>query len=175
MDSSNHRLNLVIASPCPVDWNSMVGDDRVRFCRNCQQHVFHVSSMQPEEIESLVEKMEGRLCVRYFRRADGGVMMRDCPEAGKQIRRRSAALGLGLGFAMLLGLINWLAAISNSSSESRGWRGFREQEPFRTIMEWFAPTPAPVFMGKLCWSPPDGSADTPQPGTASSGSSPDRN
>ncbi len=28
-----------IASPCAADWSAMEGDERVRFCRACQQNV----------------------------------------------------------------------------------------------------------------------------------------
>ncbi len=31
--NSLHRLT--VTSPCSQDWNSMVGNDRVRFCEHC--------------------------------------------------------------------------------------------------------------------------------------------
>ena len=30
---------IYIASPCKVDWDSMTGDERTRFCQQCQLHV----------------------------------------------------------------------------------------------------------------------------------------
>src|SRR5579862_5731482 len=29
-----------VAAPCPADWESMTGDERSRFCGQCQKHVY---------------------------------------------------------------------------------------------------------------------------------------
>ena len=36
--------NIRIASPCPADWNQMIGDSRVRACAACKKNVFNLSS-----------------------------------------------------------------------------------------------------------------------------------
>jgi hypothetical protein len=75
-----HPLDSIsIASPCQVDWNSMHGDNQVRFCGECKLNVYNLSGMSREEAETLIQNSEGRLCVRYFQRHDGTVITQDCP------------------------------------------------------------------------------------------------
>jgi hypothetical protein len=94
---------LSIAAPCPASWDGMRGDDRVRFCDGCQLNVYNLSGMTTAEATALVSGSEGRLCTRFFRRADGTVLTRDCPvglaaRVGRQVRGAAvwffAALGL---------------------------------------------------------------------------------
>lgn len=42
-----------IASPCSADWDRMCGDDRVRFCPECQLNVYNFSAMTPAEVETV--------------------------------------------------------------------------------------------------------------------------
>jgi hypothetical protein len=77
-----HPLNtLQVARPCSADWNAMRGTDRVRHCAACGLHVYDLSAMTAADALALVEQTEGRLCVRFYRRADGTLLTRDCPEA----------------------------------------------------------------------------------------------
>ena len=66
--------NLKVASPCSADWDRMAGDDRKRFCGDCKLHVYNLSGMTKYDAENLLRLSEGRLCVRYFQRADGTVL-----------------------------------------------------------------------------------------------------
>jgi hypothetical protein len=96
--------NIKIASPCSADWNAMSGDERTRFCAECGKHVYNVSAMTRREASALVAKTEGRLCVRFYRRADGTVLTQDCPvglraRAARVRRRLSWAVSGLLGFA----------------------------------------------------------------------------
>ncbi|HJZ65671.1 MAG TPA: carboxypeptidase-like regulatory domain-containing protein [Candidatus Acidoferrum sp.] len=68
-----------IASPCSADWNRMSGDDRLRFCPECQLNVYNFSAMQSGEIEALVSAKTGRLCARFYQRPDGTMLTQDCP------------------------------------------------------------------------------------------------
>ena len=71
--------DIQIATPCPAKWEDMTGDDRTRFCGQCNLHVYNIVSMTGPEAETLIRQTEGRLCVRLHRRADGTVLTRDCP------------------------------------------------------------------------------------------------
>src|SRR5688500_1287098 len=98
-----------VAATWPADWGRMVGDEGVRFCGSCSLHVYNLSGMTRREAESLVTNSEGRLCVRFFRRADGSILTRDCPVGLAAVRRRVArvagsALSAALGFFAGLGL-----------------------------------------------------------------------
>jgi len=68
-----------IASPCPANWEKMAGDDRVRYCPECQLNVYNFSAMKPAEIERIVAQREGRLCAGFYQRADGTMLTSNCP------------------------------------------------------------------------------------------------
>ncbi|MEM7205146.1 MAG: hypothetical protein AAF628_33135 [Planctomycetota bacterium] len=97
---------LRISAPCPASWDQMAGDDRTRFCDQCQLNVYNLGGMTREEGEALVRNAEGRLCVRLVRREDGTVMTQECPVG---LRRRlvrgavRAAALCGVLFGTLLG------------------------------------------------------------------------
>ena len=93
-----------IASPCKTDWRAMAGGDTVRFCGECQLNVYNISNMTAEQAATLIERADGRLCVRLYKRADGTVITRDCPvglrAAMRRLRRRAGAvLAAALSFA----------------------------------------------------------------------------
>jgi hypothetical protein len=107
-----------VAAPCPADWERMVGDERVRFCGQCSLHVYNLSGMTKREAEGLVANAEGRLCVRYYSRADGSVLTRNCPVGLRALKRRvsriaGAALSAVIGFFAGVGLNFGLNAGSN--------------------------------------------------------------
>ena len=81
--------NIKIASPCSADWNEMFGDDRKRFCGDCKLNVYNLSGMAKNEAEALVMNAEGRLCVRFYRRADGSVITQDCPVGWAKVKQRT--------------------------------------------------------------------------------------
>jgi hypothetical protein len=68
-----------VASPCPADWQKMSGDERVRFCPECNLNVYNFSAMTAAEVERIVSRTEGRLCARFYQRADGTVLTKNCP------------------------------------------------------------------------------------------------
>jgi hypothetical protein len=101
-----------VAAPCPADWEKMVGDERMRYCGQCSLHVYNLSGMTKREAEGLVANAEGRLCVRYYRRADGSILTRNCPVGLRAVKQRvsriagatlSAVLGFFAGFGLDLG------------------------------------------------------------------------
>jgi hypothetical protein len=90
--------NVQIAAPCPASWDEMTGNDRVRFCRQCEKSVYDLSAMRRDEAEALLSEKEGKICVRLYRRADGTVLTADCPVGVRRRRRRrliAAAVGGG--------------------------------------------------------------------------------
>src|SRR5713226_4998463 len=100
--------NVRVASPCPADWDRMIGGDRARFCGQCELNVYNLSVMSTPEAESLIARTEGRLCVRYFRRKDGSIITQDCPVGLRALKQRAlrikrAVASLVLGFLAGLG------------------------------------------------------------------------
>lgn len=90
---------IAVASPCNASWDDMVGDDRVRFCLQCDKNVFNLSAMSREDAEGLLEaRAGGEMCVRYYQRADGTIMTSDCPVGQKKkVRKRLALAVAGAG------------------------------------------------------------------------------
>ena len=100
--------NIRVASPCSADWAKMSGDERTRHCGDCKKNVYNISAMTRDEAEALIVEKEGRLCLRYFQRADGTILLKDCTIGVRRKRRRrvivagAAALiagGAALAFA----------------------------------------------------------------------------
>jgi hypothetical protein len=81
--------NIKIASPCSADWNTMYGNDRMRFCGDCKLNVYNLSGMPRDEAENLVMNAEGRLCVRFYRRADGTIITENCPVGWAKVKARA--------------------------------------------------------------------------------------
>ena len=92
-----------VASPCEVDWDQMIGSERVRFCGQCSLNVYNLSAMTRADAESLIASTEGRLCVRFYRRRDGSIITDDCPVGLRAIRRRVSYIARAVG-SMVLGL-----------------------------------------------------------------------
>src|SRR5215510_8021258 len=105
--------HLRIAAPCSANWDQMFSfeDKRVRFCSQCNLNVYNLSGMSRNEAETLITKTEGRLCVRFYRRADGSILTQNCPVGLKVIKRRVVWLGqvfhgMVLSLLFILGLHN---------------------------------------------------------------------
>lgn len=89
--STKHAANidrLRIATPCPISWEQMTGDSRVRFCGHCRLNVYNIFELNRSEAEALIASTEGRLCARLFRRADGTVLTKDCPVGLRALKMR---------------------------------------------------------------------------------------
>ncbi|CAN5896913.1 hypothetical protein BH11MYX2_BH11MYX2_24120 [soil metagenome] len=97
--------NIRVATPCSADWNQMTGDERARHCGECKKDVFNLSGMTRDEAQALMIEKNGQLCVRYFQRKDGTILLKDCSIGISQKRKRrviAAGAMLLLGGAALL-------------------------------------------------------------------------
>lgn len=93
--------NIRIASPCKANWEQMAGDERVRHCAECDLDVYNFSAMTRREVEHLVQEREGRLCARFYRRADGSMLTQDCPVGFRaRVRRVSRVAGAAIAAAL---------------------------------------------------------------------------
>jgi len=112
--------NIRIASPCSANWDEMFGNERMRFCRDCKLNVYNLSGLSREEAENLVMNVEGRLCVRFYRRTDGTVLTENCPVGWARVKQRAnvvttAAFSLILSF---FGAIFFLSLFSKQGDTS---------------------------------------------------------
>jgi len=90
-----------VASPCNVDWDSMYGNERVRFCDQCKLNVYNLSEMTKTEAERLVSQAEGRVCIRYYQRRDGSILTKNCPVGLAAIKRRLSRVASAIGSTLL--------------------------------------------------------------------------
>ncbi|HEY9785679.1 MAG TPA: hypothetical protein V6D17_09780 [Candidatus Obscuribacterales bacterium] len=84
--------SIQIAAPCSVDWNSMSGDERIRFCQQCKLNVYNISEMSKKEAVELIRKSEGRTCIRMYKRCDGTVITDNCPVGLRRLRDKTRAI-----------------------------------------------------------------------------------
>ena len=134
--------NVRVAAPCNADWDAMIGNDRSRFCGQCNLNVYNLSSMTRSEAESLIARSEGRLCVRFYRRADGSILTENCPVGLRALRRRVSSVYKAIASAVLsffagLGIYESLSALSILSPPPR----------YQTMGVMVAPRSLPVLTG----------------------------
>jgi len=91
---------LTIPNPCNADWDSMSGNDRVRFCEHCNLHVTDLSAMTRSKAMRLVARSRGRLCVRYVPGPVSRVLTSG-PEKLYRIGRRVSRIAAGAFTATL--------------------------------------------------------------------------
>lgn len=150
---TNPLNNIKIASPCSQDWNEMIGTQRSRFCGECKLNVYNLSGMSRNEAENLLLNSEGRLCVRFFKRADGIILTKDCPVGWQAIKQRvskTATAFASLIFAALsgIGLSNYFAQ-SNKTTPLTGKINVKNTD-FTVKTQ---PTPQPEFdLGQIKFS-----------------------
>lgn len=133
-----------IAKPCPARWEDMKGDDVTRHCSLCDLNVYNLSAMARDQAESFLAERQGkgRMCVGFFRRADGTILTQDCP-VGIALWKKRALRAVGRIAAAALFLLTGGAALSHARQPSITAR-LRTAEPFRSVCEWFNPTIAPA-------------------------------
>jgi hypothetical protein len=98
---TNRLDNVRVAAPCPADWDGMYGNERMRFCDQCQLNVYNLSEMSRADAERLIGQAEGRLCVRYYRRRDGSIMTRNCPVGLRALKRRLSRVATAAASSIL--------------------------------------------------------------------------
>lgn len=86
--------DLQVASPCPASWADMAGDDRVRFCGQCEKNVYDLTVLTPDEIVDVITATEGKFCGRLYQRTDGRVLTVDCPVGLARVLRNAKRQGL---------------------------------------------------------------------------------
>src|SRR4029079_7860123 len=85
--------NIRIASPCHARWEDMAGDDRSRFCGQCNKHVYNFSAMSADGSAEVMRAKEVKLCGRLYRRRDGMMVTANCPVGREKYFTRLKRLG----------------------------------------------------------------------------------
>lgn len=137
--------NISVASPCQADWNEMYGDDRKRFCGECKLNVYNLSGMTRDEAEALVTNAEGRLCVRFYRRADGSVITQECPVGWAKLKQRTRIYATAVA-SLLIAMFSGVLFVS--------FFGRRTVTIGELKIPFVTPTPQPL-MGAVAIDPRD--------------------
>lgn len=159
-----------VASPCSMRWDDMRGDDRARFCGACRLNVYDISALTRAEAESLIREHEGHLCVRFFRRADGTILTRNCPVGLRRVRHAVVRLAGSIAAVAILAV----GAAAAMGERLRG-RSVRicDTQPYVSLTRLLrtppviVPPPAP-WQGQMLM----GSIDLPLPASAAGGAAP---
>ena len=113
-----------VATPCHVDWDTMSGDERKRFCGNCKKNVYNLSDMPEKEATSFISKEvgAGRVpCIQFYQREDGTILFDNCPVALRKVRdaaRRTFKVVASL-VSLCLSVATAIAAPSSSAQSSK--------------------------------------------------------
>ena len=102
--------DMVINTPCRMDWNQMEGDERKRFCDRCQKSVYNIAEMSAADALELIGCGD-RVCARIFRRADGTIVTSECPperKGGLFQFSLSALVVLVTGSAAVFACVPWI-------------------------------------------------------------------
>lgn len=167
-DNETERLDvdavldgIMIAAPCDVSWESMEGDDRVRFCGSCKLNVYNTRAMTKREVAELMSR-EGRLpCLRIYRRFDGTLITDDCPVGLRKIRDayKRAARRVAAGWAAIVSVVTGVLPV---------WGQGNQQAAEKNSPEWIeGSTKGDDFVGLVeprGWMPrfgPGGSCQNP--------------
>ena len=166
MNANALLANLKVASPCAARWGHMIGDDRARFCAQCQKHVYNLSAMTAEEASALIRQKEGKLCARFYQRADGTVLTSDCPLGAGIFWRRVKRILCASAAVMLLGAGSSLFAKSSGSARERESRARSKLSllcdgAIWKVKNWFGTKSSPMIMGDICVAPPIVVTNTP--------------
>jgi len=152
-------MDLRISSPCPMSWDDLVGNDRIRYCGQCKLNVYNLAEMEPQEVEAIVRKTEGRLCGRLYLRGDRTATLRDCPSTARRVvLKRVVATASVLFLALFATLFRGMEGPDRSGLP--GW--------LQSIVQIIDPKPArrsSMMVGEICPLPlaPKGAPLNPIP------------
>jgi len=153
------RLEVLdVKEPCTEDWDAMDGDARKRHCAVCEMSVYDLSEMSEAAAVQLLSRPD-RVCVRFYRRADGRVTSKDCTpfrvRAARAVARGTLRTAARLASATLA-LLVLLGFGSLAGLDPLGWvddlfgRTMGEPTAVAGAVEPWEPEP---FMGEMAEVP----------------------
>ena len=131
----------------------------MRFCTQCELNVYNLSGMRRAEAERLVARAEGRLCVRFFRRADGTIITKDCPVGLRALKRR-VTRGARAAAAAVLTFVAGLATFFGFNFKPSALTSVREAVTGSGLN---MPVRPPAVAGQMVVTPPREEMGTPGP------------
>lgn len=103
MPTRAEGLGLTVNAPCTAEWDSMTGNEQVRFCTHCDKSVHNLSAMTRKEALRLVRDSAGGLCVRFHSDPRGRTLHEPATKLHLITRRASKMAAGAFGAAVALG------------------------------------------------------------------------
>ena len=119
MAPKNLLNDITISAPCTADWDSMIGNDQVRFCEHCSLDVHNLSLLTRNQAQRLVTRSKGRLCIRYHHDSTGRPITLPVAQKLHHIGRRVSRIAAG-AFTAILSVTSAVAQTS-ANSQSGNW------------------------------------------------------
>lgn len=166
--------NLILSYSCPINWDSMDGNERQRFCKQCSKTVFNISDLSKKEANQfLKEKVDSDTCVKFYRRTDGTIKTDNCPRVIRPLRNASRRIFERVSVLtslILLTICNVLPSHAKPKPVDSAKLPFSIQNPFAAPVTnskaALEPVAAPITMGRVC---PMVRSETPIEGQFKSG------
>jgi hypothetical protein len=102
MPTRAEGLDLRVNSPCEEDWDSMAGNEEVRFCTHCEKSVHNVSTMTRKDAMRFVRANAGGVCVRFYSDPTGRTLHANEEKLHRITRRASKAAAGAFGAVIAL-------------------------------------------------------------------------
>ncbi|MDX2107202.1 MAG: hypothetical protein SFY67_12445 [Candidatus Melainabacteria bacterium] len=149
--------NLILSYHCPVDWNSMDGNERERFCKQCSKSVFNISDLSREQAnEYLQQRSNESHCVKFYLRSDGTITTDDCPRILRPARNTARFIGrvvAGFVSVLIYSIANSIPLFASENKDSKQTSAasiFKKDVEFRYRASIMLGQTCPSEIGDLC-------------------------
>lgn len=126
--------DIAIAAPCPISWEEMEGDERIKYCSLCHLNVYNLSEMTRKEGEALFARAGEQVCIRLHRRPDGTIITKDCP-VGRRLADACARRVRTLVLALLAFFFAGLGKASAADCEPSDGNGSQSTSTTSSVSE----------------------------------------
>jgi hypothetical protein len=114
----------------------MEGTDKVRFCGDCRLHVYNLSAMTRQEAQDLLREDGKVQCAYFYQRADGMMLIQDCPRGLAALAEKSKQGAAFLTRFVVVMCCLFIGLLMILGNQSGGSNSIWEMEPFHTIEAW---------------------------------------
>jgi hypothetical protein len=103
MPTRAEGLGLTVKSPCTAEWDSMAGNEQVRFCTHCEKSVHNLSAMTRRDALRFARANAAGVCVRFYSDPRGRTLHEPAAKLHSITRRASKMAAGAFGAALALG------------------------------------------------------------------------
>lgn len=109
-----------IPAPCPKNWEEMIGDNKSRFCGNCEKDIYNISEMRRREARKLLFESKENVCIRMEREPDGRIktLKKQLHQITRQTSIAAGVLSVSLSLSTMVHAQNEIIIGTTSSTVS---------------------------------------------------------